>query len=74
MIKHYYWPTPNGHKTAIMLEELELEYEVCPVNILKASSSIRRSLRSVPITGYRLLSTPRVRTESLTRCLSPVPS
>lgn len=36
MIKHYYWPTPNGHKTAIMLEEAGLEYEVCPVNILKS--------------------------------------
>lgn len=34
MIRHYYWPTPNGHKTAIMLEEVELEYEVIPVNIL----------------------------------------
>ena len=34
MIKHYYWPTPNGHKTAIMLEEVEIEYEVCIVNIL----------------------------------------
>ncbi len=35
MIKHYYWPTPNGHKTAIMLEEVGLEYQVCPVNILE---------------------------------------
>ena len=35
MIEHYYWPTPNGHKTAIMLEEVELEYEVCTVNILE---------------------------------------
>jgi len=35
MIKHYYWPTPNGHKTAIMLEEVEVEYEVCVVNILE---------------------------------------
>ncbi len=35
MIKHYYWPTPNGHKTAIMLEEVEIEYEVCIVNILE---------------------------------------
>ncbi len=34
MIKHYYWPTPNGHKTAIMLEEVGLDYEVCPVDIL----------------------------------------
>jgi GST-like protein len=35
MIRHYYWPTPNGHKTAIMLEEVELEYELHPVNILE---------------------------------------
>ncbi len=34
MIKHFYWPTPNGHKTAIMLEETGLEYEVIPVDIL----------------------------------------
>jgi GST-like protein len=34
VIRHYYWPTPNGHKTAIMLEEVGLEYEVIPVNIL----------------------------------------
>lgn len=33
MIKHYYWPTPNGHKTAIMLEEVGVEYEVHPVDI-----------------------------------------
>ena len=37
MIKHYYWPTPNGHKTAIMLEEVGLEYEVCPVDILNGA-------------------------------------
>jgi len=35
MIKHYYWPTPNGHKTAIMLEEVGLDYELHPVNILE---------------------------------------
>ena len=35
MIKHYYWPTPNGHKTAIMLEEVGLECELHAVNILE---------------------------------------
>lgn len=35
MIKLYYWPTPNGHKASIMLEEVELEYELHPINILK---------------------------------------
>ncbi|MCB5410557.1 glutathione binding-like protein [Pseudogemmobacter faecipullorum] len=32
-IRLYYWPTPNGHKIAIALEELGLPYEVQLVNI-----------------------------------------
>lgn len=35
MIDLYYWPTPNGHKASIMLEEVGLDYQVKPVNILK---------------------------------------
>jgi GST-like protein len=35
MIDFYYWPTPNGHKVAIMLEETGLAYRVKPVNILR---------------------------------------
>ena len=33
MIDLYYWPTPNGHKISIMLEECELEYQTVPVDI-----------------------------------------
>ncbi len=33
MIDLYYWPTPNGMKVSIMLEECELEYNAIPVNI-----------------------------------------
>ncbi len=33
MIDLYFWPTPNGHKISIALEELELPYRVVPVNI-----------------------------------------
>ena len=33
MIEVWSWPTPNGHKVHIMLEELELPYKVVPVNI-----------------------------------------
>jgi GSH-dependent disulfide-bond oxidoreductase len=33
MIQLWTWPTPNGHKIHIMLEELDLPYEVIPVNI-----------------------------------------
>jgi GST-like protein len=33
MIDLYYWPTPNGHKVSIMLEECGLDYEVRRVDI-----------------------------------------
>ena len=33
MLELYSWPTPNGHKVHIALEELGLEYRVIPVNI-----------------------------------------
>ena len=33
MIKVYSWPTPNGHKVHIMLEECGLPYQAIPVNI-----------------------------------------
>jgi GST-like protein len=33
MIDVYYWPTPNGHKITIFLEETELPYRIIPVNI-----------------------------------------
>ena len=33
MIELYYWPTPNGKKVTILLEELAVPYEVVPVNI-----------------------------------------
>jgi GST-like protein len=35
VIELYYWPTPNGHKITIFLEETGLEYQVIPVNIGK---------------------------------------
>ena len=33
MIDLYTWPTPNGHKVHIALEELGLDYRVQPINI-----------------------------------------
>ena len=35
MIDVHTWPTPNGHKVHIMLEETGLEYNIIPVNIGK---------------------------------------
>ncbi len=34
-IELYYWPTPNGFKITIMLEECKLPYEIKPININK---------------------------------------
>ena len=33
MIELYYWPTPNGHKITLFLEEAGVPYEIHPVNI-----------------------------------------
>ena len=35
MIDLYYWPTPNGHKITIFLEEAGLAYRIKPVDIAK---------------------------------------
>jgi GST-like protein len=35
MIDLYYWPTPNGHKVTMFLEETRLPYRIVPVNIGK---------------------------------------
>jgi len=35
MIDLFYWPTPNGHKITIFLEETGLPYTIRPVNIAK---------------------------------------
>jgi GST-like protein len=33
MIDLYYWPTPNGHKITMFLEEAQMPYTIMPVNI-----------------------------------------
>ena len=35
MIDLYYWPTPNGHKITLFLEESELHYQIVPIDISK---------------------------------------
>jgi GST-like protein len=37
MIDLYYWPTPNGWKISIALEEMELPYRMIPVDIGKGA-------------------------------------
>jgi GST-like protein len=35
MIELHYWPTPNGHKITMFLEETATPYQIVPVNIAK---------------------------------------
>lgn len=35
MIDLYYWGTPNGHKITIALEEMGLDYQIFPINIME---------------------------------------
>jgi GST-like protein len=48
MIDLYYWPTPNGHKIPILLEEAGLPYRVRPVNILRGEQFRAGFLRISP--------------------------
>jgi GST-like protein len=44
----YYWPTSNGHKISIMLEELGVPYEVHPININKGEQFAPAFLKISP--------------------------
>ncbi len=44
----YFWPTPNGHKISIVLEEMGLPYELHPVNIGKGEQFAPAFLKISP--------------------------
>lgn len=48
MIDLYYWPTPNGWKISIALEELGLPYTVKPINIAKGDQFAPAFLKISP--------------------------
>jgi GST-like protein len=48
MIELHYWPTPNGHKITIFLEEAGLEYRIVPVNIGKGEQFRPEFLKIAP--------------------------
>ena len=48
MIDLYYWPTPNGHKITIFLEETGLDYKIVPVNIGKGEQFTPEFLKISP--------------------------
>jgi GST-like protein len=62
MIELHYWPTPNGHKVTMLLEEAGLEYRIVPVDIGRGEQFRPEFLRSPPTTGCRRSSTTLPRT------------
>jgi GST-like protein len=48
MIDLYYWPTPNGHKITIFLEETGIEYKIVPINIRKGEQFAPEFLKISP--------------------------
>ena len=75
MIELYTWPTPNGHKIHIMLEEVGLPYEVRPVDINLGDQFHPDFLaRSARTTGFRRSSTRTARAASRSRSSSPARS
>ncbi|MCJ8140255.1 glutathione S-transferase N-terminal domain-containing protein [Falsirhodobacter halotolerans] len=48
MIDLYYWPTPNGQKITIALEEMGLPYAVHPINIGKGEQFAPDFLKIAP--------------------------
>ena len=48
MIDVYYWPTPNGKKVTILLEELGMPYNVVPLNIGRGDQFSNDFLRIGP--------------------------
>ena len=48
MIDLHYWPTPNGHKITLFLEEAGLPYAIVPVNIGKGEQFVPDFLKIAP--------------------------
>lgn len=48
MIDLYYWPTPNGHKITLFVEEASLPYRLIPVNIGQGEQFSPEFLRISP--------------------------
>ena len=71
MIDVYYWPTPNGHKITIFLEEVGLEYKVIPINIGKGDQFAPEFLKISPNNRMRRSSITTARTARRWRSSNP---
>ena len=76
MIDLHYWPTPNGRKITIMLEETGLQYRIFPVDINKGDQFKPEFLEISPNNKMPAIVDRDVRTKAArsSRCSSPAPS
>ena len=58
-IELYYWPTPNGWKVSIMLEECKIPYVIKPVNIGKGEQFKPKFLKPSPNNRMPAIIDPR---------------
>jgi len=70
----YFWPTPNGQKISIMLEELAVPYEVKFVNIGKGEQFEPEFLAISPNNRMPAIVDPDGPGASRSRSSSPAPS
>jgi GST-like protein len=70
MIDLHYWPTPNGKKVTILLEEAGIPYRIVPVNIGRGDQFSAEFLRMNP--NHRMTHPQAAAGRSW--CSSPAPS
>ncbi len=70
----YYWPTPNGWKITIALEEMGLPYTIRLVNIGAGEQFAPDFLRIAPNNGCPRSPIPRGRTARRSRSSNPARS
>ncbi len=75
MYEIFYWPTPNGKKVTILLEECGLEYKITPVNIQKGDQFNKDFLKMNPNHRMPVMwTTSRKTAAPRSACSSPAPS
>ncbi|MFN7220968.1 MAG: hypothetical protein ACK5UX_10050, partial [Burkholderiales bacterium] len=77
MIDLYYWPTPNGHKITLFLEEAKLPYNIIGVDIGKGDQMnyppLNRNAVVVGVSRVTDVDLPRCRGRGFGLAATPVP-
>ena len=74
MIDVHYWPTPNGKKVTVLLEELGMPYRIVPCNIGKGDQFTKRLPEDRPQQPHAGDGRPRSRSAAASRSRSSSPA